>query len=192
MSRGRVLELGCGRQKAPGALGVDRVPLPGVDVVCDLNHVPYPFRDNVFDEVRAVHVIEHLDSIVASMEEIFRIGKPGSRLTLVTPHYSDSISWQDPTHKWHLNSYSFRYFDLNWKQESYSTQTSTDYYTSASFLTLRRHVEMAKLWKWLGLAFLINLDNRFPAMRFVRKFWEQYLCFLLRGKQMTFVFEIRK
>ncbi len=55
-----------------------------------------------------------------------------------------------------------------------------------------RTLEMASLWKLTGIQFLINLDNRFPGFRFIRKFWEQYLCFLLRGKQMTFVLEAVK
>jgi len=31
-----------------------------------------------------------------------------------------------------------------------------------------------------------------PGMRFARKLWEQHLCYLLRGKQLTFVLEAVK
>ncbi len=51
---------------------------------------------------------------------------------------------------------------------------------------------MASIWKLLVLQFLINLDNRFSGLRFVRKFWEQYLGFLFRGKQLTFTLEVVK
>ena len=53
----KILELGCGRIKHPNAVGIDRISLPGVDVVHDLNRRPYPFEDNTFDEVYAIHVI---------------------------------------------------------------------------------------------------------------------------------------
>jgi len=181
--RPKILELGCGRIKHPGAIGIDRIPLPGVDVVHDLNRRPYPFADNTFDEVYAIHIIEHLDSILAVMEEIHRISRPNARVVVITPHHSDAISWQDPTHKWHLNSYSFNYFEPAYH---------TNYYTDSRFRIKSRHVELASIWKLLGIQWLVNLDNRLPAMRFVRKLWEQHLCYLLRGKQLTFVLEALK
>ena len=179
----RILDMGCGRNKRPGAIGMDRVKLPEVDLVHNLNQIPYPIKDNFFDEVYATHVIEHMDSVLAVMEEIHRICRPHARVTLITPHYTDSISWQDPTHQWHLNSYSFSYFEPSYH---------TNHYTQARFKIIRKEVEMASIWKVLGFQFLINLDNRFPGLRFVRKFWEQYLCFLFRGKQLTFTLEVVK
>ncbi len=178
-----VLELGCGRTKHPFAVGIDRVALPGVDIVHDLNQLPYPFPDNTFDQVYAIHVIEHLDSILGVMGEIHRITRPNARVVVITPHHSDAISWQDPTHKWHLNSYSFSYFDPSYH---------TNYYTTARFRIISRHTELASIWKTLGLQYLINLDNRRPSMRFIRKLWEQHLCYVVRGKQLEFVLETVK
>jgi SAM-dependent methyltransferase len=183
VKQAKILELGCGRTKRPHAIGIDRIPLPGVDIVHDLNQVPYPFADNTFDEVYAIHVIEHMDSILLVMEEIYRITRPNARVVIITPHHSDAISWQDPSHKWHLNSYSFSYFDPAYH---------TNYYTTARFRIKTKHLEMASIWKSLGLQYLINLDNRYPALRFLRKLWEQHLCYVLRGKQMEFVLETVK
>lgn len=183
VKQAKILELGCGRTKRPHAVGIDRIPLPGVDIVHDLNQVPYPFADNTFDEVYAIHVIEHVDSILLVMEEIYRITRPNARVVIITPHHSDAISWQDPSHKWHLNSYSFSYFDPAYH---------TNYYTAARFRIKAKHLELASIWKLLGLQYLINLDNRHPALRFLRKLWEQHLCYVLRGKQMEFVLETVK
>ena len=52
----RILDMGCGRNKHPGAVGMDRVNLPEVDLVHNLNQIPYPIKDNFFDEVYATHV----------------------------------------------------------------------------------------------------------------------------------------
>ena len=179
----KILELGCGRTKRPHAVGIDHIALPGVDIVHDLNSTPYPFDSGTFDEVYAIHVLEHLDSILRVMEEIHRITRPNARVVIITPHHSDAISWQDPTHKWHLNSYSFSYFDPAYP---------TNYYSTARFRMRSRELELASIWKALGIQYLINLDNRFPALRFLRKLWEQHLCYILRGKQMTFVLETVK
>ena len=80
----RVLDLGCGRIKIPGAIGVDlNRAATAADVIADLNH-PLPFRDNSFDEVRAVHVIEHLQDVMQAMGEIHRVIRAGGSIFLVT------------------------------------------------------------------------------------------------------------
>ena len=65
----RVLDIGCGPNKVPGATGMDRRTMPGVDVVHDLNSRPDPFDDNAFDEIHARHVLEHVDDMIGVMEE---------------------------------------------------------------------------------------------------------------------------
>jgi hypothetical protein len=44
-------ETGCGTAKTPGALGVDPLPLKGVDVVCDLTRFPWPFTSHSADRL---------------------------------------------------------------------------------------------------------------------------------------------
>ena len=174
----RLLDIGCGTNKTPGAIGMDKIPLPGVDIIHDLNAFPYPFADSSFDEIYATHVIEHLDSIVRAMEEIHRLAKPNAKVVIVTPHYSDCSSWNDPTHKWHLSTYSFRYFREGYRES---------YYSKARFETELIHIDMARLWRALGFEGLINSSLRHQALRFVSKFWECYLSLIVRAGAMTFV-----
>jgi SAM-dependent methyltransferase len=173
-----ILDIGCGKNKSPGAIGIDKVALPGVDVVHDLNSFPYPFEDSSFDEIRATHVIEHLDSIVRAMEEIHRLAKPNAKVVIITPHYSDFQSWNDPTHKWHLTTYSFRYFQKDYE---------SSYYSTASFETEQIHIDMARLWRALGVERLINSSLKHDSLRAIRKFWEGYLSSIVRAGAMTFV-----
>ncbi len=112
------------------------------------------------------------------VSEIHRITRPNGTVFLVTPHFTDLISWSDPTHRWHLSTLSFRHFDLIHGQRHWYTR-----------LVLRQtglHVELARLWKWLGLQWLVN------HLRWFRRFWEMYLCFVVRGKQMEFTFQVVK
>jgi hypothetical protein len=53
-------------------------------------------------------------------------------------------------------------------------------------------VTLLNLWKLTGLEYLINLDNRHPRWRFIRKFWEQYLNAVVRGKEIYFELEVIK
>jgi len=164
----RTLDVGCGLQKLPGAVGIDRNPSSRADVICDLDRFPYPFRDACFDFVRAVHVIEHVADVLRTMEEFHRLLRPGGRLLIVTPHYSDFSSYCDPTHRWHLSSYSFRYFGED--------HAGFGYYSQARFREISVRLRLLALWRWLGLEWLLN---RWPRARL---FWEHYLCFLIRGK----------
>lgn len=55
------IDLGCGLSKETGFIGVDNVPLPGVDVVHDLLEFPYPFDDSVASVIHLKHVLEHFE-----------------------------------------------------------------------------------------------------------------------------------
>jgi SAM-dependent methyltransferase len=174
----RVLDVGCGINKCAGSIGIDNNPASRADVLCDLDRAPYPFRAGVFDQIRAIHVIEHVGDVIAAMQEFHRLGRPGARLIIETPHYTDYSSWCDPTHKWHLNSYSFRYFGED--------HGGFGYYSRARYREISVHVKLLALWRYLGFELLVNHLPRF------RKFWEHYLCFLVRGKVIRFELEVLK
>jgi hypothetical protein len=44
----------------------------------------------------------------------------------------------------------------------------------------------------MGVEFLVNLDQKNEKFRFLRKFWEQYLSYIMRGKELEFEFEVVK
>ena len=112
MSSKKILDIGCGRNKLKGAIGVDLLNFEGVDVVWDLNKFPYPFPDDEFDEIYCNHVLEHLDNVVATMKELYRIGKNKCKIFIRVPHASCSFTtWSDPTHRRAFTSGSFNYFD---------------------------------------------------------------------------------
>jgi len=174
----RILDVGCGVKKQPGTIGIDRNPSTHADVLCDLDRFPYPFADNSFDRLVAIHVIEHVADVMRSMEEFHRLVHAGGSVRIVTPHYTDFSSWCDPTHRSHLNSFSFRYFG--------EEHGGFGFYTAARFRETSVRVKLLSLWKWLGFELLVN---HFPRYR---KFWEHYLCFIVRGKAMEFELEVIK
>ncbi|MCP5120753.1 MAG: class I SAM-dependent methyltransferase, partial [bacterium] len=156
----------------------DRNPATRADVICELDQFPYPFADSCFDEVRAIHVIEHVADVISTMEEFHRLGRAGAKVYISTPHYTDFSSFCDPTHRWHLNSFSFRYFGKK--------HGGFGYYSRVRFREISVRVTLLALWRYLGFQFLVNRLPRF------RRFWEHYLCFVVRGKVMDFTFEVIK
>lgn len=174
----RILDVGCGINKFPGAIGIDRLANTRADIVADLDQFPFPVRDSSFDEVRAIHVIEHVGDVIRTMEEFHRLLRHGGRVVIETPHYTDFSSFCDPTHRWHLNSFSFRYFGAD--------NAGFGYYSAVRLREISVRLKLLALWRWLGFEFLVN---RFPRFR---RFWEYYLCYVVRGKVMDFEFEVLK
>jgi predicted SAM-dependent methyltransferase len=112
------LDLGCGKAKREGFVGVDISADCDADIVHDLSVTPWPFADASIDEVHCAHFFEHLDGAqrVRFMEELFRILKPGSLATLITPHWTSMGAVQDPTHKWPpIAENSYGYFNKAWR-----------------------------------------------------------------------------
>ena len=104
------LNLGCGTDIKEGYVNLDIIKRKGVDVVHDLDKLPYPFKESTFDEVYASHVLEHVDDLMKTMEEIYRILKPGGALVAKVPYFSSSGAFQDPTHKHFFADDTVKYY----------------------------------------------------------------------------------
>ncbi len=106
----RILELGCGFNKTPGAFGVDIIAGSQADLVHDLNVFPYPFADSSWDRIICRDVLEHVEDFVRTMEEIWRVGSKGAMVEVVAPFMSSVNYYSDPTHRRAFTSRSFDYF----------------------------------------------------------------------------------
>ena len=106
------LNLGCGN-KILDAVNHDlHKHRAEVDVAWDLNMLPWPWADGEFDEVFAFSVLEHLDlDLLASMNEVWRVTRPGGRLTVKLPYWRAAISYADPTHRFTYDPQVFDTFD---------------------------------------------------------------------------------
>ena len=171
------LDLGCGLNKRRGAIGVDRNPRTAADVLADIDRGGLPFLDSTARSISLIHVIEHVESVVGALEESHRVLRPGGSLLIETPHCSDASSFADPTHRWHLNSFSFRYF---------TEPSGFGYYSLCRFRQVRLEVKLLRLWRLLGLELAVNRSRAF------RKFWEYYLCWVIRGKALVLELEAVK
>lgn len=180
----KILDVGCGANKTAGAIGLDNNPRTAADVIHDLGDIPYPFADDEFDEVVSNHVVEHIPDVMAFMSELYRITKHGGRIKLLTPHYTNPDWASDPTHRNHFNSFTFNVF--------MPERQLFPFYTQVHLKPVRVYVSLANLWRALGIEFLVNLDQKSPRFRFTRKFWEHYLSYIFRGKELRFEFEVVK
>ena len=104
------LNVGCGVWHFPNAVNLDRAPIPGVDVVHDLDVFPWPFPDAAFREVWGHQVFEHVDDPIGFMREAHRVLEAGGVLFLTVPHWQSENSHTDPTHRRHCTERTWDYW----------------------------------------------------------------------------------
>src|SRR3546814_16055533 len=105
----KILDLGCGTRKRPGSVGMDINPATGADIIHDLEIFPYPFDDSTFDEIYVDNVLEHLDNVIATMEELHRITKPGGLVKIIVHYFRARWAYIDPTQRNFFTTESFAY-----------------------------------------------------------------------------------
>ena len=174
------LDIGCGISKKNNYLGVDKLSLPGVDYVHDLDTFPYPFKDNSVDEIWMDQVLEHLNDPVKVVEELFRICKDKTKIVIGVPYFRSFYSTIDPTHKNFFGTYWFNYFD---PRHNFSKRYQ---YSTSLFLINRIEFDREFLHKNLFHYLAVKFANRFPHL------YEEKISHLYPLNSLTFYLEVFK
>ena len=122
------LNLGAWYDQKVGWVNHDISELPGIDVIHDLNIVPWPWISGTVNEIKALDLLEHLDDFIKSMEEIYRITSPGALIQIRVPYMGSWSFFSDPTHKRSFHETTFMHFDPSSKY-----CIDRNYYTNARF-----------------------------------------------------------
>lgn len=175
----KILDIGCGRNKQKGAVGIDFHPASKADIKHNLNVFPWPLEDNSIDTVLAYNILEHLDDIPKTMDEIWRISRAGAILEIIVPFASSRWLHADPTHKRGFISSSLDFFI-----------TGSQYYgkifTKAKFK--RMEVEYTKdsdKIRWSDKLFL-RLANKY------KNYYETYFMYIYQIPTIYFKLKVVK
>ncbi|MBC8490071.1 MAG: methyltransferase domain-containing protein [Bacteroidetes bacterium] len=144
----RKLNLGSGSDIKKGYINLDIFKVEGVDVVHDLSIYPYPFEDNYFEEIIAIHILEHLPDTVQTLKELWRIAKPEAKIIIRVPYWNSIDSITDPTHLKLFNEYSFDFFDprkKHFKNRSYYNYPQYRIDKITYFIYLGRYIGYRKI-----------------------------------------------
>jgi SAM-dependent methyltransferase len=74
------------------------------DVVWDIENIPLPFEDGIFDQIHAYHVLEHSGRqgdakfFFSQFQDFWRLLKHGGTFHAVVPHWQSEWAWGDPGH----------------------------------------------------------------------------------------------
>lgn len=135
------LNIGCGFKKLSGYLNIDKS-------FHDLNVFPYPFKTESFDEIIAHNILEHLDDLIGTMQELHRILKRDGKLDIIVPHYLSGTAWGNPEHKRAFTKHTFKYFT-----EKYDVE---ERYTNCFFRKCESRIIWSKLIFPMGVRCILT------------------------------------
>lgn len=179
-----ILELGCGPAKKEGRIGIDRIDLPGVDIVADINEgFPY-LPDQSVDEIHSRSLLEHVDQLDGVMREIVRVLKKNGRKYAFVPHFSNPYYYSDHTHSKFFGLYTFYYFV---DPECQLYRKVPHFYTDVRIRILSQKLVFQSSFR--GVNFLKKifgkLINSHPILQ---EFYEENLCYLIPCYGINIVF----
>lgn len=169
-----ILHLGSGEKYDSHAINVDRVTSTRPDLVHNLDVTPWPLPSEHFIEVRAFDVIEHLDNVVNTMEEIHRVCKDKAIVKITVPHFSSVNAFTDITHRHYFSSSSFNYF---------TGDNEFGFYTTCRFLKIRADIVFSPS---LLNKFIWRLAQRWPQA------YERRWAWMFPAWFLSFELEVQK
>ena len=170
-----ILELGCGSCKQQGRIGIDKLDLPGVDIVANLEDgLPF-LPDRSVDTVYCRSILEHLHNFERIVREIMRVLKPSGKAIVFVPHFSNPYFYSDFTHVRFFGLYTFQYFVDSRNQ---LVRKVPSFYTDVKLTILSQKLVFSSpfrlrsyLKRFFGL--LVNAHPR------LQEFYEEILCYVV-------------
>lgn len=124
----RKINLGSGKTWLPDYLNIDINDYWNPDIAADISN-GFPLNKEVnterfgsiiieeglFEEIMAIHVLEHINDLSSAMTTCLKLLKPGGIFKIHVPYDLSCGAWQDPTHVRCFNERSWLYYtDWYW------------------------------------------------------------------------------
>ena len=183
----RCVNLGCGcdLRKSNSQVhwtNTDRIRLPGVDVIHDLDTFPYPFETNTFDVAVLHQALEHLRNSIPALEEVHRICKPGAKVLISVPYFASCGAF---CHMEHRTYYGWNTFD-------YFTRPMSEIKPNVKYKLISRRI--------------IFSNSHNPGMRLLSAIitplinccdiasltYQRFFCFILPSEELRICLEVEK
>lgn len=183
MTDKKIVDLGCGTTKTPGAIGIDSIPLEGVDIVADIESgLPF-FEDNSIDVIYSNHFFEHVQNFDFLIKEVFRVLKKDGRLYLRVPHFSNPYYYSDYTHKRFFGLYTFDYFSRNENQLHHKVPC---FYTNIRFKVIKRRLVFKSDFLLRGFIKHRIFEPFFNISGYFQELYEEVFCYLIPCQEIYY------
>jgi predicted SAM-dependent methyltransferase len=179
-----IVELGCGQKKKPGRIGVDKLDLPNVDIVADLEQgLPF-LPDNSVDQIHCRSVFAHIENFENLMREIIRVLKKNGTAYIFVPHFSNPYFYSDYTHKRFFGLYTFYYFV---DAEHQMRRKVPNFYTDVRINIISQRLVFKSPF-WFSRQIKKPLGFIFNCHRSMQEFYEENLCYIFPCYGVEIVF----
>jgi SAM-dependent methyltransferase len=161
------IDLGCGRYKVPGTIGLDQSSIVNPDIVTNFVEEDLPFEDSSVDVVICRQVMEHVDDLFSLMNKIHRVLKADGVLVTEVPYWSSEGAFRDPTHVRFFSEKSFDYWDPDCECAYYADSAPFVINRVEYQLNPRKVVRLMK--RLVGIRGLKAFNNMIVGLRFELK-----------------------
>ena len=93
------LNFGCGVNIRKGWDNVDVQKNSKITKSFDFDKFPYPIKNNTYDFILLLNILEHLDKPEDVIFELWRISKPKGIIEIIVPHYTNKGAYSDLQHR---------------------------------------------------------------------------------------------
>ncbi len=185
---GLCINLGCGLRRKEGYFGVDRIALPTVDIVADLNEPLDELPDGCVEKVFTRHTLEHVHNFLPLMSELHRLVRPNGQIEITVPHFSNPYGYSDPTHVRMFGLYTFFYFA---DTEDQPRRKVPSFYVPERFIVESARIKLLKpLWLFKPLTASVEwFINRGIGLQ---DWYERALCRWLPAESIRYVLRVKK
>jgi ubiquinone/menaquinone biosynthesis C-methylase UbiE len=179
-----IIELGCGPKKKPGRITIDKVDIPHVNIVADIEDGLGFLPDRSVDEIHCRSVLEHIKNFENVIKEIVRVLKKNGRAHIFVPHFSNPYYYSDFTHVRFFGLYTFYYFvDAKYQLK----RKVPHFYTDIRIRIVSQRMKFRSSFKILNpfkklLGRFINLHT------LLQEYYEENLCYLFPCHGIEIVF----
>ena len=160
----KALNIGCGNQilesdESVNWQNLDKYERDKIDIIHDLDKYPYPFEDSHFNFIFANMILEHLDSKINPIEELWRITKNNGTLLIIIPYYNAKGALTHIDHKqlFDENTYQIRY-DERGHRDLHASQTKVKFKIDHKLICIGRFRKYLPFKKYLNML-LHNIYN---------------------------------
>jgi len=179
-----IVDLGCGKKKKQGRIGIDKLDLPNVDIVADLEEGLSFLPDNSVDQIYCKSIFEHIENLENLMREIVRVLKRDGTANVFVPHFSSPYYYSDPTHKRFFGLYTFYYF-VDTKHQL--KRKVPNFYTDIRIKIISQRLVFTSPF-WLRRRIKKLLGFIFNCHRSLQEFYEENLCYIFPCYAIEVVF----
>ena len=164
------INLGCGNDIREGFVNVDRMKIPGVDVVADIDGGKLPFKDNSVEMILLSHVLEHIQNLEKLLEELYRVCKPNAKIYIRVPYFSHESAF---SHYQHIRRFTWTTFDL------FDPNHPEHFHTNMKFRVWKKKL----VGRFTGDKVIFNL---FPRI------YQEYLAWIFPVKEIRYILRVLK